>query len=608
MPSLPRSRLFMLQSSPHLTRLPHSARQTSKTPQRQTRLPRLTTESTAHGQLLRRTSPRMSAPPGQGSQNPPPQQPPQQQQRQQQQISILKPEDLARMTCLNEDQKQKYFPLLNNFWTMYKDKAPGSIEHTQAYTKLRDWSMKLIAQEREHRKKTQPANGQGQPAQPGQASRPQNVPQQQQQPQPPSQSAQPGPPQANRPAGVAPNSHQPSPEVLKHVNEFPYQLPPGGPPLGSPEADLKLKEMRVNYLTILNKQEKTKSHLSTLNNALRQREAAGQPAPPELLAQKASVEATFNTTKRFVEEFRKKQVENKAANEQRAAAQRQQGSPPQALPQAPVQQAQAQAQPQSQPPPQNAVKSEPQIKMENGQPQPQPTQFGNMQGGGAAQQQQNQQNQQNQPVPASSMAQQQSRPLPAPHSQTMSQVPQPNQTPYAQPGQQAHPRPQINPQQANAHMQQQNNSPHPQSATMNAAGHPVPLSHQAAMTAVNRSYSHAEPQRTGSMQAQGNFHAPGSREREQMNNPKMPIPRQLNVTSPVPVQMQQARPTMGGPTNGAPGPMSQPVINKFPPFQLEGDGDRVLSKRKLDELVRQVTGGSEDALTPEVEEVSHLRP
>lgn len=102
----------------------------------------------------------------------------------------------------------------------------------------------------------------------------------------------------------------------------------------------------------------------------------------------------------------------------------------------------------------------------------------------------------------------------------------------------------------------------------------------------------------------GNFHAPGSREREQLNNPKMPIPRHLNVTSPMPVNMGQQRPTMSGPTNGAPGPMGQPVISRPPPFQLEGEGDRVLSKRKLDELVRQVTGGSEEALTPEVEEVS----
>jgi transcription initiation factor TFIID subunit 12 len=92
---------------------------------------------------------------------------------------------------------------------------------------------------------------------------------------------------------------------------------------------------------------------------------------------------------------------------------------------------------------------------------------------------------------------------------------------------------------------------------------------------------------------------------------KMPIPRTLNVTAPVPVSMGQARPTMGGPTNGAPGMLGQPVMTKWPQFQLEGEGDRVLSKRKLDELVRQVTGGGGDgpggeALTPEVEEVSTL--
>lgn len=104
----------------------------------------------------------------------------------------------------------------------------------------------------------------------------------------------------------------------------------------------------------------------------------------------------------------------------------------------------------------------------------------------------------------------------------------------------------------------------------------------------------------------GSFHAPGNREREQLNNPKMPIPRTLNVQQPQPVGMGQARPTMSGPTNGAPGPMGQPVLPKFPPFQLEGDGDRVLSKRKLDELVRQVTGGTEEALTPEVEDVSSI--
>lgn len=41
---------------------------------------------------------------------------------------------------------------------------------------------------------------------------------------------------------------------------------------------------------------------------------------------------------------------------------------------------------------------------------------------------------------------------------------------------------------------------------------------------------------------------------------------------------------------------------------MEGEGDRVLSKKKLDELVRQVTGGGQgldggEGLTPDVEEV-----
>ena len=56
--------------------------------------------------------------------------------------------------------------------------------------------------------------------------------------------------------------------------------------------------------------------------------------------------------------------------------------------------------------------------------------------------------------------------------------------------------------------------------------------------------------------------------------------------------------------------LTQPGIQRPSQFTLEGDGDRVLSKRKLDELVRQVTGsasattsdGSASELEPDVEE------
>jgi transcription initiation factor TFIID subunit 12 len=54
--------------------------------------------------------------------------------------------------------------------------------------------------------------------------------------------------------------------------------------------------------------------------------------------------------------------------------------------------------------------------------------------------------------------------------------------------------------------------------------------------------------------------------------------------------------------------MGQPAVQKYPGFVLEGEGERVLSKKKLEELVRQVTGGSDgdgaESLDPDVEEVS----
>lgn len=57
------------------------------------------------------------------------------------------------------------------------------------------------------------------------------------------------------------------------------------------------------------------------------------------------------------------------------------------------------------------------------------------------------------------------------------------------------------------------------------------------------------------------------------------------------------------------GPIGQPAIQRHPGYVLEGEGERVLSKKKLEELVRQVTGGTGvegeegEGLTADVEEV-----
>lgn len=161
----------------------------------------------------------------------------------------------------------------------------------------------------------------------------------------------------------------------------------------------------------------------------------------------------------------------------------------------------------------------------------------------------------------------------------------------------------------------------PQSATSQSVR---PLTHQAAMAEAAHSYTsqsnfqpspsqssgHAHPQIGG-----GNQDQPKNQQTSQPNltNPRMPIPKDLKVTPPQPVPMGLARPTLtGGPTNGAMGPMGQPAIQKHPGYVLEGDGERVLSKKKLEELVRQVTGGSGveseegETLSAEVEEVDAL--
>ncbi len=160
----------------------------------------------------------------------------------------------------------------------------------------------------------------------------------------------------------------------------------------------------------------------------------------------------------------------------------------------------------------------------------------------------------------------------------------------------------------------------PQSSTLQSVR---PLSHKAAMAEAAHSYSQPNYQQSapqssahGHPQIGGNQDQPRTGSLQQSSgNIKMPIPKDLKVTAPQQVSMGPARPTLsGGPTNGAMGPMGQPAIQKHPGYVLEGDGERVLSKKKLEELVRQVTGGSGgeieegETLSAEVEEVRSLLP
>ncbi|MCJ1282884.1 Transcription initiation factor TFIID subunit 12 [Xylographa opegraphella] len=156
-----------------------------------------------------------------------------------------------------------------------------------------------------------------------------------------------------------------------------------------------------------------------------------------------------------------------------------------------------------------------------------------------------------------------------------------------------------------ASQQQNHHSPQPTSAQLPTSQGPHPLSHRAAMAEAARSYS--QPNINQST-PQANPHAHPSIPREPATNTaKWPMPKSLNITPLAPVSMGPSRPTLsGGTSTGAMGPMGQPGIQKHPGYVLEGEGERVLSKKKLEELVRQVTGGVDgegyEALDPDVEE------
>ncbi|MCJ1382450.1 Transcription initiation factor TFIID subunit 12 [Xylographa soralifera] len=153
--------------------------------------------------------------------------------------------------------------------------------------------------------------------------------------------------------------------------------------------------------------------------------------------------------------------------------------------------------------------------------------------------------------------------------------------------------------------QQTHHSPRPTSAQMPTSQGPHPLTHEAAIAEAKRSYSQPNVNQST---PQANPHAHPSIPREPATNTaKWPMPKSLNITPLAPVSMGPSRPTLsGGSSTGAMGPMGQPGIQKHPGYVLEGEGERVLSKKKLEELVRQVTGGVDgegyEALDPDVEE------
>lgn len=182
----------------------------------------------------------------------------------------------------------------------------------------------------------------------------------------------------------------------------------------------------------------------------------------------------------------------------------------------------------------------------------------------------------------------------------------PSSRPQTSQGATSHAHPALNINTSSRPQDQPHTSPHvapsQPSQPSNMSHEPVPHSLDAAVNAARQFSQPNIPQQTPQSATQ----LPSDQRNSSL---KMPIPKDMNLPPPQPVSVGPSRPTL---TNGpmAIGPMGQPAIQKHPGFVLEGEGERVLSKKKLEELVRQVSGsvggeGEEgEGLTAEVEEVA----
>lgn len=390
------------------------------------------------------------------------------------------------------------------------------------------------------------------------------------------------------------------------MQNFPFVLPPSVPS-GTPEAEKWLAEARMRYGQAQHRVQMAKQKMHNLQTMTHQQLAAGKSFTPEeqtdLNQKRVVFQRAFNEATRYLEGFHKQQLEFKAqAQGQNAAGAVSSG--------ASASQSQSvnttdSSQPQA---------SQASVTGPNTQPS-----SGAAQAGSSGQNldavMEDQQEGVGPDVPASASP---------PGGMMQSQASQGaggTSVPVSGPGVSTGPAPAIHSGPGRnlagdntelnqgaryaSHLQtgiqrQPTNSPQsarPPSAT--ALDRPQPLTHHAAFLQAARSHSNGIPSPNHAHPAT----VPDT------NTQKMPIPKNLNVQPPQPVSMNPARPTYtGGAGTATNSVVNQPALPKLPGYVLEGEGERVLSKKKLDELVRQVSNGGEglggQLLTPECEEVS----
>lgn len=571
-------------------------------------------------------------------------------------MDMIRPEHLLKLPMLNEETKKTYSEGLTKLWDVIERLPKESEQHQQALAKIKAVSKDImlristwkatgnVAQRPQSQAGVQPRPPTQQGLQQGnQSMAPQTNLSQQQQPnqqlqmQMQMQQGQPSqvqqPQQQQQQQQVQPQQGQgqqpQQPPMSNNAKAFiagfqvypPAEIQPNSPNW-EPYKNRILHALTQAVMT----QEQHSNRYTGLDTRIKQLEANGQQPAQDIVQAREKSKQVAQVAKQRIEALRNDNAKHRMYW-QGEQARKQQANSGNAQQQQQQQQVNvgAPGQMSNQPVPQIAPQQQMQSQIAQGQ-QPQ-------------QQLQNQQLTQQQPQPQTQQTQ--SRPPQMPNTghvfaaspvgnntpntaqNTMSpavsgpfgtqnmpaqvnqQVQQGQQQPFInQQGQQmGGSRPQPIPQQQNFQ------APANQQGQPGPGGVPQPLSHQEAITQANHTYSQtniAKSQQNTPSETPPYAQIPSTQNTISVNQK---IPRTLVVNPVTPVPMAPARPTFGGASNGAPGMMGQPAIAKQPGFILEGEGDRVLSKKKLDELVRQVTGGGEgDGLTPEVEEVRPSTP
>lgn len=582
-------------------------------------------------------------------------------------MDMIRPEQLLKLPMLDDKTKTLYSDGLRKLWAVIETHPKESDQYQQATTKIKTVSVEILkkistwksgngiaqrpqSQGQNQNQTQQPGQGQQQGQQPGQPQNQSAQPQQgqqqgqafqmqmQQQQQQNQGQQQPHQQQQNQPGQQAQQQqqqqqqpvHQLSQNAKNFIQRF-QVFPPANIQPSSAEWEPYKTRIRQSVSQMVISQESSMQRFNLLNERIVTMETNGQQPSGDILQARDQAKAVAQNAKQRLETLRQENEKNRvfwaAKQKENVAAVPQQVPAPTAA--SPVQNPQQgqqmmnppQAQQQPQPPQQQVqqqVQQPLQHQVQQQVQQQQPQQHQQL----PQQQQQQQMRQpqipQGQPMYAASPSADNAQARQAMSPAVPGSFPNQNQPlPTSQPGHQGPPFGQQQQQQQNP-MARPQPAPHQQNfqspSTQQAPGGqpiPQPLSQQAAISQANRSYSQQANLQGTPNPTDSQYPQMAAAQNAMSVNQKFPIPRNLSVPSPTPVAMAPARPTFGGPSNGAPGMMGQPAIAKQPGFILEGEGDRVLSKKKLDELVRQVTGGGEgDGLTPDVEEVrkrSHLR-